>query len=639
MELTPAETMEAYQQARKKARTSYFSRIARGHSGYIPALDGILENVQIVSEVGIGVYEIPIDKIRGTMSTSRSMMFAHNFLPLAKPYTEFFTKWCDLYSYHISEGIRDPIKVYEYMNWFYVMEGNKRVSVLKFVEAASISAGIIRLLPRKNSKDPSISRYYDFVEFNKITGIFTIWIRRRGGFKDLLNRLKKYDPPLSLYTNKYRHFIGQVYNPFRVIYFRCGGSNLHLTTGDAFLDFARIYGIPNELTAEKYEESIKGLVLEIKAREGKESPSVEVEPQKQKGAGIVSTISEIFVRPKVLKVAFVHSKNPETSGWTLAHDIAGKQVQKFLENKIAARSFMDVPEDENAYRVIRKISGEYDVVFTTSPTFLDTTYRAALEFPEVRFFNCNRRIMYKHVRTYFGRSYEVRHLLGLIAGTLTKTNRIGIIASFRTPENRTSVNSFALGVGSVNPHAAVSVCWTGEWDNSVRSKEFSRQLYKDGVDVISQNAMPPAGDLSKMHGLFGINGISDTGNFIIENYGECQWNWGVFYKRILQNVLSNTLKTPRENLEHNTELVNFWWGMDSGIVDIKYVRENLPPQVLNLSEGIKGMIIHNDYAIFQGIIHDQEKRVRLKQGDVLSYEEMLSQDWLAGNVIEYEGSV
>ena len=53
---------------------------------------------------------------------------------------------------HLEEGIRDPIKVYEYMNRFYVQEGNKRVSVLKCVGAVSVMAEVIRILPFRSEE-------------------------------------------------------------------------------------------------------------------------------------------------------------------------------------------------------------------------------------------------------------------------------------------------------------------------------------------------------------------------------------------------------------------------------------------------------------------------------------------------------
>ena len=59
-------------------------------------------------------------------------------MPLLDEQTEFSAKWSAVYTYQLEQGIDDPIIAYEYLNKFYVLEGNKRVSVLKYVKADSI---------------------------------------------------------------------------------------------------------------------------------------------------------------------------------------------------------------------------------------------------------------------------------------------------------------------------------------------------------------------------------------------------------------------------------------------------------------------------------------------------------------------
>ena len=74
--------------------------------------------------------QVPAEWIVGTRAASRANAFARNFMPLLAPHTEFGMKWGELCESHVEEGIRDNVKVYEYMNRYYVQEGNKRVSVL-----------------------------------------------------------------------------------------------------------------------------------------------------------------------------------------------------------------------------------------------------------------------------------------------------------------------------------------------------------------------------------------------------------------------------------------------------------------------------------------------------------------------------
>jgi basic membrane protein A and related proteins len=144
---------DAYDNARKKAKFRYTANISKGWTGILPSLNGIVKNTDIISEISLGLVEVPLKKIIGTYSHSRSTSFADNFMPLPTRGSEFSSKWCTLYKAHLEEGIRDPIRVYEYLNWYYVIEGNKRVSVLKYVDAVSISAEVRRLLPRKDDSD------------------------------------------------------------------------------------------------------------------------------------------------------------------------------------------------------------------------------------------------------------------------------------------------------------------------------------------------------------------------------------------------------------------------------------------------------------------------------------------------------
>ena len=124
-----------YAKARKKAQKTYRSQLLKGTYPYLQALDDIVSFAVIASEVDLGLVEIPLDAIVGTKTAGRKQACASNFMPLLDENTEFAGKWVSLYQAHIEEGIRDPIKVVEFMNRFYVVEGNKRVSVLKYVDA------------------------------------------------------------------------------------------------------------------------------------------------------------------------------------------------------------------------------------------------------------------------------------------------------------------------------------------------------------------------------------------------------------------------------------------------------------------------------------------------------------------------
>ena len=108
-----------------------------------------MEEKSIDSEVSLGIDQIPLRLVVGTCTAGRTNAFADNWMPILEWGSEFSAKWASLSDSQVNEGIRDPIKVYEYMNKFYVLEGNKRVSVLKYFKAVTVNAQVIRKIPKK----------------------------------------------------------------------------------------------------------------------------------------------------------------------------------------------------------------------------------------------------------------------------------------------------------------------------------------------------------------------------------------------------------------------------------------------------------------------------------------------------------
>ena len=135
---------EDYGKAFKLGKKDYQARMLRGEKPTLQVLDDIMPEKGAYSESSLGLVQIPIDQIVGTKTVGRSSSFAGNFMPILREGTEFAEKWISLSISHEEKGIRDPIKAYEYMNRFYVEEGNKRVSVMKYFGAVSISGNVTR---------------------------------------------------------------------------------------------------------------------------------------------------------------------------------------------------------------------------------------------------------------------------------------------------------------------------------------------------------------------------------------------------------------------------------------------------------------------------------------------------------------
>lgn len=620
-----------YLAARKLGVREYSKSISKGMTGYLPFLEGILKNIEIVYELDLGIVDIPMKKIVGTYTYGRSRSFAGNFMPLLKQRTEFATKWSNLCQAHIDEGIRDPIKVYEYLNWFYVVEGNKRVSVLKYFDAYSIQGKVSRLVPKRDENDEDISIYYEFMDFYKKTSINLIWFSKRNSFNKLMGYLENFepDPEFSDY-NKYKYFANSIYLPFRKIYLELGGQAIPITTGDAFLEYITVYGMPRQIDEQKVRSRLSSFLIELDQMSGNKSADVQTVPAADSGESLISALTTFVMPRKALKVAFVYAKDAKTSSWTYAQEMGRIHVSKVFGDAVSTTYVDNVPETFEAYGTLKQLAKDgSDVVFVTSPAFINATLKAALEFPGTKYLNCSETHTFKHVNTYFGRIYEPRFLAGIASGAVTRTNILGYVASRPIPDVVNGINSFALGARLINPNAVVKAEFINSWDDTQQAVAVSEALIQQGADVIAHHDTLSNRRVTDEYGVYAVTeGPEGRAN---EYIAAPVWNWGIFYEKMLHNLMKGSRRSPGAD----QKVINFWWGMDSGIVDFFYSRRLVPPETQKLLDFMKKMIINGMYHPFTGPIYSRDGALRVKKDEIATREQIIGMDWYV-NIVEGE---
>ena len=611
-----------YERVLKLGKQSLHSEMSKGQTGYLTSLDGVLQTGNVLSEMPLGLIEIPLKKVVGTYTHSRSIAFGQNFMPIMPITSEFALKWMNLYRAHMEEGIRDPIKVYEYYNLFYVVEGNKRVSVLKSVEALAVHANVTRLIPKRDATSKINNIYYEFIEFYKETGINSVWFSEEGSFTELGDYLKEYNPKLHVNEDKYKKFLGDIYRPFREIYHELGGDKKDITTGDAFLNYIKVYGMP-KIVDGSHTNTIDNFMAELDVLDSKTSQQVKTDPIETPRKRVLTSIGDFMIPRKQLRIAFVYPNTPTESGWVNAHELGRLHIDNIFGDQILTTKIENVPENDRAYETLKDLAQKkYDVIFTTSPTYTAPALKTALEFPGVKFFNCAGTHSYKNLTLYFGRIHEPWYLLGMVAGATTESDIIGYLAPIPISEVVSAVNAFALGAQAVNPRVVVKPAWTYKWQNEGGKENAVKYLKDAGVDVIANESMPVPGSSHKEYGVY----KGDT------HYAMAIWDWGVFYEKVIQNILSGTWKIVADNTSPGQKPINFWLGMDTGIVDIMYSNRNMGTPAKQLINSMKKSIIRNEFNIFEGPIHDQNGILRVATGDNASYEQIITMDWFVKGV-------
>lgn len=603
-----------YQQARKIGLKEVKMKTSRHEDPYLPALEELLPHMNSLNEVALGSIRIDIDQVVGTRSAARREAFSASFYPLLEENSEFAAKWASLAASHLQEGIRDPIVAVEYLNRFYVVEGHKRVSVLRFFGAATVRAEVRRLMPPK-SDDPEIQVYYEFLDFYRITRINYIRFTHLGSYPALTALLCGEDrTPWD--ADRQRSFFSGVYR-FRKAY-RASELSRSLTQDGALLRYLQIFGLQAFMTRTPTElkNDLAVIVPELNSLKNESSPVLVTDPA-EAPRSIISRI----VRPGVkdLRAAFLHDKNPDTSFWTYAHEQGRLAAQEALGERVETKSEFDMLEKDFDATVRALKDDGYDMVFTTTPRLLAPTLTAAAAYPELKFLNCSLNVSHPILRCYYARMYEAKFLTGVIAGALSENRNVGYISDYPVYSTPASINAFALGVRTVNPRARVLLEWS-----SVRGTNIDEHFAHFGVAAVSGQDSLIRDERQRSLGLFLQLGGKQV------NVANSFWNWGSFYRKILESVLDGSWADLNSTSESG-QTINYWWGLSAGVVDVR-LGDRVPAETARLVKLLRQEIADGRFRPFDGPVYDQHGELRIQEGEVLTPLQILQMDWLVENV-------
>lgn len=617
--------MFQYANAQKLGRKQYQEAVSRGEYPYLTALDDILANTEIVSEVNLGIIDVPLDKIVGTKTRGRTQAFASNFMPILAEGTEFSDKWTAVYKYQMDTGIYDPIVAYEFMNRFYVMEGNKRVSVLKYVGAYSISASVTRLMPKRtNSWENRL--YYEFVDFYQVSANCDLWFDHEGGYARLLEVMGR--EPGVVWPEEEQSYFKAVYDLFVKVFHEMQAGKLPMPAADAFLKYLEFFGYDHvkEQTGSQMKRDLQKMWDELSLMaKGSEIELVEQPAEKAAGEKAPAKLfnwlmPSTTVELEMLKLGFIYPKTPETSSWTYSHELGRLYLMQRYDGRLRTAAYENAGTEEATEEAIeRAIADGCNMIFTVAPPMAAASVKAALQHPEVRFFNCSVNMSYSSIRTYYARMFESKFLMGAIAAAMSESGKLGYIADYPIYGMVANINAFAMGASMINPRAKVYLKWSG-----LKENHAAEELAAEGISYISGDDMIVPVRPTREYGLY-----HKTADGKVENLASSIYHWGHFCDQIVQQVCRGFAE---EKEMKGKKAINYWWGMSADVVDIIYSR-NLPIGTKRLIEHLKRSIKSSSFRPFGGPIYTQSGAVIGEEDKVLSPQEILHMDWLCSNVI------
>ena len=338
------------------------------------------------------------------------------------------------------------------------------------------------------------------------------------------------------------------------------------------------------------------------------------------------TISTFAEEP--FKVGFVYVGPIGDHGWSYQHDQSRLALEKHFGDKVKTTYVENVPEGADAERVIRNLAKSGNkVIFTTSFGFMNPTAKVAKQFPKTVFLHATGYKLGKNLGTYIVKTYEGRYIAGYVASQVTKTNKIGYIASFPIPEVIRDINTVQLALNKYNPEVELKIVWVNTWFDPGKEADAANAMMDQGVDVILQHTDSPAAmQAAERRGKFAVGQASDMSNFgpkahllsVVDD-----WSW--YTTHTVQAVMDGTWKSE-----------DFWGGMKEDMIVIPGFGPGVPAEVEAKAKELIAGINDGTVKPFMGPIKDQSGKLRIPAGQDIEHGDMAGMNWYVEGI---EGSI
>ncbi|WP_347312644.1 BMP family ABC transporter substrate-binding protein [Defluviimonas sp. SAOS-178_SWC] len=312
-----------------------------------------------------------------------------------------------------------------------------------------------------------------------------------------------------------------------------------------------------------------------------------------------------------VKACFVYVGPIGDGGWTYQHDQGRLAVEAEFGDKVETAFQESVPEGADAERVLTQMAlSGCNIIFTTSFGYMDPTNAVAAKFPNVMFEHATGyKREHPNVSTYNARFYEGRAVQGTIAGRMTKSNKIGYIASFPIPEVIMGINSYYVHAKKVNPDVELSVIWAYTWFDPAKEADAAKAMIEQGVDVIASHtdSTAPLAEAAKTNGaVIGFGQASDMAEYKPSpRVSSIVDNWAPYY-----------VKRVGALLDGSYEQIDAWEGIAGGEVLIGEITDAVPADVKAEAEGVRDAIAAGTYHPFTGPLNKQDGSAWLADGEV-----------------------
>jgi len=181
---------------------------------------------------------------------------------------------------------------------------------------------------------------------------------------------------------------------------------------------------------------------------------------------------------------------------------AGRIDYKFVD---------DIGYSGDMERQLREVanSDKPDIIFGDAFGNEEAVRRVAADFPDIAFvFGSGGGPAEPNFSVFDNWIHEPAYLSGLIAGKLTKTNKLGVVGGYPVPEVNRIVNAFVQGAQEANPKVETKVSFINSWFDPAAAKEAALAQIDAGADILFAERFGVI-DAAENHDLLSFGNMSD----------------------------------------------------------------------------------------------------------------------------------
>ena len=287
----------------------------------------------------------------------------------------------------------------------------------------------------------------------------------------------------------------------------------------------------------------------------------------------------------------------------------------------------NVPDEAGATTTMENmIQQGAKLIFATAFNHQYPALDLSKKYPDVIFEHAGGWEMGPNFANFFGTPPDGWYMMGVAAGKMTTSNKLGFVAAFPLGWTNTFINAFTLGAKSVNPDVQTIVAYTFAWGDRAKEADTTNSLINQGVDVITMHVDSPSTVISTAES----RGVYSIGyqNLAAQQFAPEYWISGTGFT--LGGKLTWLTSTV---LDGTWKPIFLRCGIADGCMAIAPFGPKVPQEVQDLVMKTKADIESKTIVVFKGPIKDQDGNIKVADGEVLGDDAMGSVDWFVEGVV------